>query len=220
MNDNYHHGDLKNALIQAGLTILAEAGTGALSLRQVAKQVGVSHAAPYAHFSDKQALIAAIAAEGYKQLYEQVSAAAQEHPDEPRERLTAVAWAYVRFALEQPEQFKVTFSGAVEREADYPDYVEQAKRNFALMVEVVSACQDANLLPQGETDLLVMSLWASLHGLIYLLLGNQLPGALLTRFSPQDMLQFQLSQFFEGSARNSTANRAKNRVRDQAGDSP
>jgi AcrR family transcriptional regulator len=58
----YHHGDLKNALIQAGMEILAEEGLGSLSLRKVAKQAGVSHAAPYAHFNDKQALIAAISA--------------------------------------------------------------------------------------------------------------------------------------------------------------
>jgi len=195
MNDSYHHGDLKNALIQAGLAILAQDGVQALSLRQVAKRAGVSHTAPYAHFADKQALIAAIAAEGYQKLYEQVSMAAVGYPDDPRERLIETAWAYVQFALDAPDQFKITFSGVVEREQDYPEYVAQAKQNFALIVAVVADCQRAGALPPGDTDLLVVSLWASIHGLIHLLLGNQLPGVLLARITPRAMLLFQLEQF-------------------------
>jgi len=66
--NTYHHGDLKNALISAGVEILAREGIGALSLRKVAKKAGVSHSAPYAHFKDKQALIAAISIEGFKKL--------------------------------------------------------------------------------------------------------------------------------------------------------
>ena len=195
MNDSYHHGDLKNALIRAGLEILAQEGVQALSLRQVAKRAGVSHTAPYAHFADKQALIAAIAAEGYRQLYAQVSAAADLYPDDPRQRLIETAWAYVQFALDAPDQFRVTFSGLLEREQDYPEYVAQAKQNFALIVALVADCQRAGVLPPGDTDLLVVSLWASIHGLIHLLLGNQLPSALLAHTTPRDMLLFQLNQF-------------------------
>ncbi len=194
MTDNYHHGDLKNALIQAGLTILSQEGIQSLSLRKVAKYVGVSHAAPYAHFADKQALVAAIAAEGYKRLYEQVSAAAQANADDPRTQLIETAWAYVQFALYSPDHFKVTFSGVVEHEHDYPDYLEQAKKNFTLMVKVVTACQAYQLLPQGDTELLVIGIWSGIHGLIHLLLGNQLPGAVLTRYSTREMLLAQLNQ--------------------------
>ena len=75
---NYHHGDLKNALINAGVEILAGDGVGGLSLRKVAKQAGVSHAAPYAHFADKQALIAAISTEGYKKIYESMAAVMEQ----------------------------------------------------------------------------------------------------------------------------------------------
>lgn len=194
MTDNYHHGDLKNALIQAGLTILSQEGIQALSLRKVAKSAGVSHAAPYAHFTDKQALVAAIAAEGYKKLYEQVSAVAQANAHDPRAKLIETAWAYVQFALQYPDHFKVTFSGVVEHEHDYPDYLEQAKKNFALMVEVVTACQAHHLLPQGDTELLVIGIWSGIHGLIHLLLGNQLPGSALTRYSAREMLLAQLNQ--------------------------
>lgn len=197
MNTPYHHGDLKNALIQAGLQILSKEGVQGLSLRKVAKQAGVSHTAPYSHFADKQALIAAIAAEGYKKLYEQVSAAAQKYSDNPLSQLTEMAWAYVQFAIDEPDHFKITFSGVVERENDYPEYVEQAKKNFELLVSVVVACQRHGVLMPGDTELVVISLWAGIHGFVHLLLGNQLPGALLNRYSAREMLLFQLHHFVQ-----------------------
>ncbi|MBI5928731.1 MAG: TetR/AcrR family transcriptional regulator [Chloroflexi bacterium] len=198
MTDNYHHGDLKNALIQAGLAILSQEGVQALSLRKVAKHAGVSHAAPYSHFTDKQALIAAIATEGYKKLYEQVSAVAVHYQADPRSQLIETAWAYVQFAIDTPDHFKITFSGIVEREHDYPDYVEQAQKNFALIVEVIESCQRQNILQQGDSELLMVSIWSGLHGLIHLLLGNQLPSKLLNRVSAREILLFQLNHFFVG----------------------
>src|SRR5258708_1624307 len=84
---SYHHGDLRNALIQAGLELLAEGGAEALDLRKVARRAGVSHAAPYRHFADKQALIVAITEEGFHWLAERIQATLREVPDEPFEQL-------------------------------------------------------------------------------------------------------------------------------------
>ena len=106
---NYHHGDLKNALIKVGIQILSKEGLGGLSLRRVAKKAGVSHTAPYAHFADKQALIAAISTEGYHQLYKQLTAAVETNHVNPQNMLVEVGWAYVQFALKDPELFKVMF---------------------------------------------------------------------------------------------------------------
>ena len=83
----YHHGDLRNALIQAGLAILAEEGTHALSLRAAARRSGVSHAAPYRHFADKEALLAAIAEQGFNTLAASVRAAIVRFPDSPAAQL-------------------------------------------------------------------------------------------------------------------------------------
>ncbi len=194
MNDNYHHGDLKNALIQAGIEILSKEGMQALSLRAVAKKAGVSHAAPYAHFADKQALIAAIAAEGYKKLYHQL-VAAQRPQDDPFSRLIALAQAYLRFAIDEPDHFRITFAGVVEAEQNYPDYVEQSKQCFSLVVAVAGDCQVAGILRSDDARLAAVSLWASIHGFIQLLLGNQLPGALLAQFSTEDLFRAHLEQF-------------------------
>ncbi len=192
MNDNYHHGDLKNALIQAGIEILSKEGMQALSLRNVAKKAGVSHAAPYAHFTDKQALVAAIATEGYKKLYQRL-VTAQNSGSDPLARLVAVAQAYLQFAMDEPDHFGITFAGVVEAEQNYPDYVEQSKRCFALVVASVAECQTEGLLVKGETELIAVSLWACIHGFVQLWLGNQIPSVLMARYSVQDLLNFQLS---------------------------
>jgi len=128
--NQYHHGDLKNALIQAGIEILSREGLNALSLRKVARRAGVSHAAPYAHFADKQELVAAISTEGYKEIYERVHGAVQRHQGEPLRQLVEAAWAYVEFALNDPDHFKITLSGAVEKEKDYPALVAITQESF------------------------------------------------------------------------------------------
>src|SRR5713101_5210209 len=93
----YHHGDLRYALIQAGLELLSEGGAAALELRKVARRAGVSHAAPYRHFADKQTLVAAINEEGFRRLAERIRSTLREAPDDPFEQLQAIARAYVQF---------------------------------------------------------------------------------------------------------------------------
>lgn len=196
MSNSYHHGDLKNALIQAGTEILSREGVRAISLRSVAKRAGVSHTAPYAHFADKQALIAAIAAEGYKKLYQQLSAA-QRPDDDPLTRLMAMAQAYLQFALDEPDHFKITFSGVVEAEKDYPEYVEQSKRCFALVVAVVADCRANGFFAEGDTQLIAVSTWSCIHGFVQLLLANQLPSVLTAQYSIHEMFRLHLRQFLQ-----------------------
>ena len=184
---SYHHGDLKNALIAAGADILSKEGVSALSLRKVAQKAGVSHAAPYAHFADKQALIAAISTEGYKKLYEQIAQAAEQYRSEPLRRLVESSWAYVQFALDEPDHFKVTLSGMIEKEQDYPAFVETAKQTFALVVEVVAQCQQVGILRQGASDLTAVSVWALIHGFVTLLLENQISHTVLDRYTVREM---------------------------------
>ncbi len=193
MSDQYHHGDLKNALIQAGIEILSKEGLQAFSLRSVAKRAGVSHAAPYSHFADKEALIAAIAAEGYRKLYAKL-AAAQQSSSDPLTRLQETAFAYLQFALDEPDHFKITFSGVVEAEKNYPEYVEQSQRCYALVVELVTECQIHGLFVEENVQFLAVSIWSSIHGFAQLALANQFPGALLKEYSIWDIFRFHLRQ--------------------------
>jgi len=190
----YHHGDLKNALIEAGIEILSKDGVGALSLRSVARRAGVSHAAPYAHFTDKQALIAAISTEGYRKLYERVTAAAARHAADPLRQFVESSWAYVAFALDEPEHFKITLSGVVEKERDYPSFVEIAQKNYAALLEIIRTSQAAGILDPGSPDLMAISVWGLIHGFATLILEGQLSHTLLERFTVREMFIFALNR--------------------------
>jgi len=191
---SYHHGDLKNALIQAGIEIVSSKGASALSLRKVARKVGVSHAAPYAHFADKQALVAAILTEGYKKLYDKVYAAVELHQGRPLQQLIEASWSYIEFALKDPNHFKITLSGVVEKEKDYPDLVEITVKNFKLVVSIVEVCQKAGILRAGPSDLMAVAVWSQVHGFVLLVLEGQISHALLESWSLKEMWLFSLNQ--------------------------
>ncbi len=190
----YHHGDLKNALIQAGIEILASEGVNGLSLRKVARKAGVSHAAPYAHFADKQALIAAISTEGFRQLYEQVSGVAGLYQGQAARQLVETAWAYLQFAQADPARFKVMFSGVLESEKNYPEFVAISQQNFQLLVDIVTACQAAGVLRAASADLLAVSVWSLVHGMVALTLENQISHAMFEHYGLKEMLVASLNQ--------------------------
>lgn len=190
----YHHGDLKNALIEAGVDILSKEGVNGLSLRKVAARAGVSHAAPYAHFADKQALIAAISTEGFRHLYERVQAASGAFQDDPKTQFVETAWAYVQFALDDPAYFKVIFSGVLEQEKDYPEFVDISQKSFRQVVLLVERCQAAGVLRPGPADELAISIWSLVHGFIALFLEGQISHVILERYPLKNLLIRTLNQ--------------------------
>ena len=190
----YHHGDLKNALIAAGIDILADEGVQALSLRAVAQRAGVSHAAPYAHYADKQALIAAISTAGYQRLYERLRAVGERYAGDPLRQLVEGAWAYVQFALHDPAHFKITFSGVIEREQAYPAFVEMSQQSFGLVLQIVERCQAEGILRAGPADVLAVSVWGLVHGFVSLLLEQQISHTIRDRYSPRELLILALNQ--------------------------
>ena len=190
----YHHGDLKNALIKAGVEILAKEGVGGLSLRKVAQRAGVSYSAPYAHFPDKQSLIAAISTEGFNQLYAELEAAISSHSKNPKKQLIDGAKTYVRFAEENTDTFKIMFSGVLEKEKDYPSFVEISSKTFKLVVEVIQACQNAGILPTAPADLMAVSVWGQVHGIVSLALEGQISHTLLEKKNIENIVSFALGE--------------------------
>jgi AcrR family transcriptional regulator len=170
----YHHGDLRHALIQAGLEMLEEAGAAALDLRKVARRAGVSHAAPYRHFADKQALVAAINEEGFRRLAARIQSTLQEVPEDAIEQLQAIARAYVQFAREYPWLMREMFSGlTIERET-FPELYEASKVVYRYYVQVVSLGQREGSIVEGDPRALAGVLWAMLHGVAMLTIENQM----------------------------------------------
>jgi len=190
----YHHGDLKNALIHAGVEILAKEGVGGLSLRKVAQRAGVSHSAPYAHFSDKQSLIAAISTEGFNQLYAELDAAISPHVNDPKKQLIEGSLAYVRFAMNNTDTFKIMFSGVLEKEKEYPAFVEISHKTFRLVVDIVETCQDAGILSASQPDLMAVSVWGQVHGILSLALEGQVSHTVLDRHNIEDIVSFAIEQ--------------------------
>jgi AcrR family transcriptional regulator len=161
----YHHGDLRAALVLAAMDLLEESGESELSLRAVARRAGVSPAAPYRHYADREALISAVAAVGYRALAERL-AAAHPSPSTP-EQLASVAIAYVQFALERPALFRIMFGGPCDRDDD------ERVAATAAVSQYVRAIVDRTF-PQADAEALATAVWALVHGLASLHLDGKL----------------------------------------------
>jgi len=197
----YHHGDLRNALIQAGLELLSEGGAAALDLRKVARRAGVSHAAPYRHFPDKQALIAAINEEGFHRLAERIRCALREVSDGAFEQLHAIARAYVQFAQENPWLMREMFSGlSIEREA-FPSLYQASKIVFMLYMEVVQRGQERGSIIDGDPGALAGVLWSLLHGVAMLMIENQMRPYTDEPEGVENMTRFSVQLLYQGLGR-------------------
>lgn len=169
----YHHGDLRQALITAALTLLQNKDARSLSLREVAREAGVSHTAPYRHFADKAALLAAIAQEGFTEFGSYLNAALT--PDQPVKSLQDTGVAYVRYALDHPTHFRVMFSSFPPNEPTDSELYIVSKRTFQILVNVIKSGQAAGVMKAGDPDALALEKWAMVHGLAMLLLDEMLP---------------------------------------------
>jgi AcrR family transcriptional regulator len=194
----YHHGDLRVALIQAGVAILAEEGTQALTLRAAARRAGVSHSAPYRHFADKEALLAAIAEEGFSTLADQVAAAAARFPGAPLAQLEEAGWAYVRFALAHPDHLRVMFGGVIPDPRVHSGLQAAGSRAFSALVSLVQAAQEAEAVVGGNPRQVAVAAWAMVHGLALLLIGNQVPADVRVALDQEQLVRLCLRLQFQG----------------------
>ncbi|MBN1666257.1 MAG: WHG domain-containing protein, partial [Anaerolineales bacterium] len=120
------------------------------------------------------------------------------NPADPLRQLVLTALAYLDFSQAEPDLFRMTFSGAIEKEQDYPDLVEMAHKNFALLQDIAARCRRQGIFQRGPDELLAQSLWAAVYGLISLIQQNQVSSAVLEQHSPRDLLFFTLNQMCQG----------------------
>jgi len=170
--DRYHHGDLKNALLQAAETLLAETGAAGLSLRAVAKAAGVSHTAPYRHFKDKAALLCALAQAGFERLRLAIHAAADAVPHDAGQKLIAAGSAYVTQAVRNPELTRLMFGGVTEPGDDGASHAADAA--FESLVWIITAGVQAGAFRDRDPYELALVAWTSMHGLAMLIAAGLL----------------------------------------------
>jgi len=162
---SYHHGNLRESIISESLALIAENGVRALTLREIGARLGVSRMAPYRHFADKAALLAAISASSFRQFADALEDARRSAGKSFTARGEAMAVAYVRFALQHRAHFEVMFGGGGE-----PQYLDavgeiEAKRSFAVLEETVREGQKTGEVRKGDSVALARVLWALVHGI-------------------------------------------------------
>lgn len=171
----YHHGDLRRGLLTEALRIIQRDGVEALTLRAVGETLGVSRTALYRHFSDKQALLAAVAREGFRMLRLALSAAHDAHGG-GRAGFEAMGLAYVRFAVEHPSHYRVMFGRFVESCSKDTELIEEAGAAFQVLVHSLIEQQQAGLIRRDDPQLLARFIWSVVHGIAMLVIDGQMRG--------------------------------------------
>lgn len=183
MQQTYHHGNLREAMLDAVAEIVVDGGVEAVSLRAAARRVGVSHAAPTHHFGDKRGLLTAFATRGFERFTDALTAARAAAPahvmhdaaDAPDTALVACGHAYVEFALAERHYFAVMFRPELVDWSD-PDLRRAGDASFGVLLEVVAGCREGGAATDPETRRLALAAWAMVHGLAHLLVDGPLAG--------------------------------------------
>jgi AcrR family transcriptional regulator len=168
---HYHHGNLREALIQTALQILAVDGVVGLTLRKVAKAAGVSHAAPAHHFKDKTGLIAAVAAEGFRILSDELLAEADRH-QHSKDRLIHCVRTYVDFAKKEVELFRLIFGPTAPNYMEYPELYEAGIQCWNICVQFTEAVMKDYGIDNCNPELLAFSIWAHTQGISSLIVNQ------------------------------------------------
>ena len=165
--------DLSAQLLDAAAALITERGPHGFSLREVARRARVSEAAPYWHFASKEALLAAVAAQGFVGLAAAMDDArlSSKHP---RRRLLELGVAYVRFALAHPSELRIMFGSEIPDKSAHPTLHEAAERAFNLLLATIVEAQRAGYVRSGNPWDLAVLAWALVHGLSFLLIDGQL----------------------------------------------
>jgi AcrR family transcriptional regulator len=175
----YHHGNLRPALLAEAERTLREQGLDGLSLRELARQVGVSHAAPRRHFADRQALLDALAESGWVRLGAEVRAAVQRAGTDYEARLRAAGRAYVRFATRDAALLELMFAGGRGREV--AALQEASGRAFSALVELIREGQARDALEPGDPERMALLLFATTQGIAALVNAGIVPQKRLDR---------------------------------------
>jgi AcrR family transcriptional regulator len=185
----YHHGNLREAMVEAALDLIAKAGPNGFTLAEVARAVGVSGAAPYRHFKDRNALIADIARQGFEKFAEQLFAAWNDGRPDPAAAIEATARAYLRFARTEPASYAAMFEPGFPLEDD-PALLTASERAFGVLRLAADAAVRA-MKPAGRPPALMVALhiWSLCHGVAALFIEGPSGAHRRLPMPPEDLLE-------------------------------
>lgn len=186
----YHHGDLRQALLQAAEALLDADGAAAVGMREIARRAGVSHAAPYRHYANREALLADLAGRGFERLNRRFAALPAR--DDAERRFVAMARAYVRFARDEPQAWRLMFGGALDKRA-HPELMRVSGLAFETLRETMQALGVA-APARSET----LAAWAMAHGVAALVLDHRIDAHVDAEVDPDRLIQRAAEVFLAG----------------------
>lgn len=196
----YHHGDLRRALLDAALALVASKGVANLSLRETARAAGVTHNAPYRHFPDKNALLAALAEDGFRQMAAEMVAARDGAGTAPEQRFLAIGLTYVRFAVGHPALFRVMFAPEIAERSDFPALRAAEVAAYDLCADAIRDCQAAGAIRPGDDRALALAAWAMMHGVATLVLDDFVGWTGVAAGDPEALARLMAGTLFQGLA--------------------
>ncbi len=161
----YHHGNLRNELLDTAEEQLADTSVEELSLRALARSVGVSQTAPYRHFRDKNELLAALATRGYRKLLGALQEAAQQVGDDPEAEMHSFAHTYVNYAVGNPDLFKLMFGPTLQPQATYPELYQASRDTYELVRSIMRSGIDKSIFRDEDDHYMANAGWSGIHGL-------------------------------------------------------
>lgn len=171
--DTYHHGDLRQQIIDEALTWIEGESIVSLSLRGIARRLGVSHNAPYRHFPDKESLLVAIAETGFQKLCRALQQASKSNLEEPQKRLEAIGVAYIQYAVANSAYYRVMFSDRQLICGRYPELEQISQAAFTVLLNAIEAGQKSQIFIPGDPLQLARICWSMTHGVSMLAIDNQ-----------------------------------------------
>lgn len=166
---SYHHGNLREQLMDTAVKHLREVGIEKFSLRAIAKELKVSQTAPYRHFKDKNTLLAALATSGFETLKTEILTATKEYEDDAAAALQAAGIAYIRFARQNPEKYQLMFGRGIVDAHLYTELKTSGRASFQVLQDIVEQGVQQGVFKDQNSEVVANTAWALVHGLATLI---------------------------------------------------